>query len=249
MQKYKSLGQMLKKQDFEYLFDDLNKMLGTDEFKSLIKKDKDSNISELDELLFNIPSFCLDKEKKLIPKSSDVLKFCLDNGANPMAYMKNGENTFLRLCGTKDSTLLDLLISTSPDIDMNVTDGRCNSALFYAVQNEAVDNIKKLVTEYGFDVNHKNIISEEQTVLHYACGHILENSIKTLLELGADLSIKDSCGRTPHDMMGFINDPDVREEYSDEPDTLKKWDEVYASTSKLTNEKLSSQQRRLKKQY
>lgn len=249
MQKYKSLGQMLKKKDFAYLLNDMKNMIGTAEFEKLKTKTTENPISELDELLFNIPNYCLNENGMLNSTSIDVLKFCIDNGANPNAYMKNGENTFLKCCGIKDSSLLRALLNSGVEVVTNHTDGRCNDALFYAVMNESIDNIDLLVTELGFDVNKKNIISEEQTVLHYACGHTLIDSINKLVELKADLYVKDSAGRTPKDMMQFINDEDIREEYSDEPETLNKWDKALELVEKLYVETPSNTTRKLKRQY
>ena len=101
----------------------------------------------------------------------------------------------------------------------------------------------------GFNPNEKNIINEEQTSLHYACGQAIKPSIDKLIELGADLSLRDSAGRTHFDMMAFIKDEEVREEYSDEPEMLAKWDEAYDSVSKKVVNLEKKTVRHLRKQY
>lgn len=250
MQKYKSLGQMLKKKDFSYLLNDLNNMVGTQEFNDLKRITNENAISELDELLFNIPNYCCNEEGKIIPESLDVIDFCIKNGANPNSYMHNGENFFLRACAMKSDEVLKFIAKKEYPINYAHTDGRCNNALYYAVMADSVKNIDHLVNNLGFNPNEKNIISEEQTVLHYACGHALINSMNTLIELGADIQIKDSSGRTPYDMMAFIKDEIVREEYSDEPETLEKWDKAHnIATEIYKKEVLAPKSRRLKKQY
>ncbi len=247
---YKSLGQMLKNGDFEALLNDLQAMQKTDEFKNFIKTTEKKPISEFDDLLFYFPQYSCktteDEEGKLIltnelqPRAIEFLEFCLKNGANPNAYMKNGENAFLKSCEIKNTDVLDYLLN-NPYVSVNIKhgDGMGNNALFYATMSEATEVIEYLVKKCDFDINHKNFLSNNETCLHYACGHGKEKSFDKLIELGASPILTDSYGYKPVEMIMAGYDEETIEEFdlNDPEDVaeLKKWKEFYEKVSTITN--------------
>lgn len=248
---YKSLGQMLKNGDFEALLNDLQEMQKTDDFKNFIKTTEKNPISEFDDLLFYFPQYsCKPKEdvegnitytNELQPRALEFLEFCLKNGANPNAYMRNGENAFLKACEINNIQILDNLIN-NPYVNINIKhgDGMGNNALFYATMAEATDVIEYLVKKCDFDVNHKNFLSNNETCLHYACGHGKEKSFDKLLELGASPVITDSYGYKPFEMIMAGYDEETIEEFDvndpEDASELQKWKVFYDRALKITEQ-------------
>lgn len=245
---YKSLGQMLKAGDFDALLDDLHKMKNSGELKNFNKKNSQKPISEFDDLLFYFPQYAVkytevveNDEKKMVmtselqPRAMEFLKFCLENGANPNAYMKNGENTYLKSCEIPNTEVLDYLINNPyTKADLAHTDGMGNTGLFYATMAESTQVMEYLVKTCGINVNDKNFLSNDETVLHYACGHAKEKSIDKLMELGANPTIKDSYGYQPFETMLPAYDEETIEEFSDEPEELAKWLKLYEKVVTIT---------------
>ena len=252
---YKRLGQMLKNKDFEALLNDLQNMQKTDEFKNFTKKTEKNPISEFDDLLFYFPQYSCKRQEnaegekiltnELHPRAMEFLEFCLKNGANPNAYMRNGENAFLKSCEIKNTEVLEYLLN-NPYVEVNKKhgDGMGNNALFYATMAEATEVIEYLVTKCDFDINHKNFLSNNETCLHYACGHGKEKSFEKLIELGASPLILDSYGCKPVEMIMAGYDEETIEEFdqNDPEDVveLKKWktfyDKVLVVTEKYSQE-------------
>lgn len=251
---YKSTGQMLKASDFDALIHDFAVMKEKGDFKAFANGTSKNPISELDDLLFNLPQFAIKYEevpdpegepgdtKKVItnelhPRALEFVALCLENGANPNARMKNGENAYLKSCEIPNAEILDLLINNNrTPADLTHSDGMGNNGLFYATMAESVEVLEYLVKQAKLDINEKNFFSDDQTVFHYACGHGKEKSIDKLMELGANPTLKDAYGNLPMDMMLIACDEETREEYEDDPKELLKWDTLYAKVAKITED-------------
>jgi ankyrin repeat protein len=247
---YKSTGAMLKAGDFEALLEDLQQKKDSGDLSNFNKRTSQKPISEFDDLLFFLPQYAVkyaeveeNGDKKMVmtselqPGALEALKFCLENGANPNAYMKNGENTYLKACEIPTSEILDYLINNPYNkVDLNHTDGMGNTGLFYATMAESTQVMEYLVKTVGFDVNAKNFLSDDQTVLHYACGHGKEKSIDKLMELGANPTIKSAYGYIPHELMLPAYDEETIEEMADEPEELAKWALLYDKVVKITED-------------
>lgn len=257
---YKSLGQMLKAGDFETLNNDLIKMKEAGELKDLQKTTSSNPISEFDDLLFFFPQYAVKKEKnekgeeiqgtELLPGAMDFLKFALSNGANPNAYMKNGENTFLKSCELQNTEILNYLIKNDfCPANVNHQDGMCNDALFYATMAQATNALEYLVREVGMDINRKNFLDNNRSALFYACGYGLEKSIDKLLELGADPTLKDMYNYQPYEMMLPAYDEEAREEFAEEPEELAMWDNLYQKMIKITQEHAQKKKASLKTKF
>lgn len=257
---YKSTGQMLKAQDFEALLADLNETKARDNLRDFAKRTTQKPISEFDDLLFFFPRYALKTEvnaeketvmtKELQPLAMEVLNFCLENGANPNAYMKDGENAYLEACKLPSTEILDHLINNKwTPVDLTHSDGRNGNGLFYAVMAEATDVIEYLVKNCNFNVDEKNFLSNNQTVLHFACGHAKEKSFDKLMELGANPTIKDFNGYQPFEMMLPAYDPDTIEEMADEPEELQKWAILYEKVTAQTEDYRSKNKPKLKTKF
>lgn len=245
---YKSIGQMLKKSDFTALNEELDEMVKNESIKNFSKTTKENPISELDDLIFYYPKYCLDKNNNILEGAEEFLNKALSLGANPNAYMKNGENMVLKACESPNVKVLENLINNQHiKIDLTHTDGMGNNCLFYAVMSENTTIIEYLVKNCNFNINEKNFLSNDQTVLHYACGHGKEKSIEKLIELGGDLTIKDHFGYQPYEMMIIGYDEETQEEYEDEPETVEKWKSLYEKYKNLTEVKIQEAPKKMKK--
>ena len=255
---YKSLGQMLKAGDFDTLLEDLKKMLESGELKNFNKRTIDNPISEFDELLFHFPKYAcktvqledgtIESTNELLPRSMEFLEFALKNDANPEAYMKNGENCYLKACEAKNSSIVQYLIENPyKKVDINYADGMGNDGLFYATMAESTEVIELLVKKYGFNPSKQNFLSNNESYLHFACGHGKEKSFDKLIELGADPTVLDNYGYKPYEMIlaGYdeetikefdLNDPvDVKE--------LKKWKDFYQKAKAITENYIANKKK------
>lgn len=248
---YKSTGQMLKASDFDALIQDFSVMKEKGQFKAFATGTSKNPISELDDLLFNIPQYAIKYEevpdpegepgdtKKVItnelhPRALEFVLLCLENGANPNARMKNGENAYLKACEIPNTEILDCFINNKyTPADLTHADGMCNNGLHYSTMAEALEVLEYLVKKCNFNINEKNFFSDDQTVFHYACGHGKEKSIDKLIELGANPTLKDAYGNSPLEMMLIAYDEETREEYEDDPKEILKWDTLYEKVSKI----------------
>ncbi len=255
---------MLKAGDFEALLDDLNQMLSSGELKNFSKTSPQNPISEFDDLLFYFPQYAcktIKKEdgsveltKELHPKAMEFLEFALKNGANPKAYMKNGENCFLKACEIPNTSILEYLIDNKYNkIDLTHTDGMGNNGLYYATLAEATDVMEMLVNRFGFDINHKNFLSNNETCLHYACGHMKEKSVDKLLDLGADPTTLDNYGMKPYEMILAAYDEDVIDEYDqndpEDMQELQKSKELYNKMEEITKVYAANKKSKLKTKF
>lgn len=260
---YKSLGAMLKAGDFEALLNDLHEMQEKGEFKKFAQTSSNNPISELDDLLFFFPQYCCKTENKgdtliktdeLQPRAMEFLEFCLKNGGNPNAYMKNGENCFLKACELDNLEVLIYLINNKYNkVDLKHTDGMGNNGLFYATLAEKTKMIEFLVNDLGFDINHKNFLSNNESCLHYACGHLKEKSVDCLLKLGADPTLTDNYGMKPYEMILAAYDEEVIEEYDqndpEDMEELKKCKDLYEKVKVLTNNFAAVKKSKLKVKF
>ncbi len=261
---YKSTGAMLKAGDFEALIKDLQEMKENGTFKDFSKRTEQDPISQLDDLLFFFPQYSVKYEKdqsgemkmtkEVLPGALEALDFMLKNGADPNAYMKNGENTYLKACELPTPEILKALINNPHQpIDLTHRDGLGNNAIFYAVMAEATDTLDYLVKECGQNVNAKNFLSNDQTVLHYACGHGKEKSFDKLIELNANPTSKDLYGCEPFEMILPAYDEETIDEYNlNDPEDvaeLAKWKKFYDKVVIITEDYRSKNKPKLKTKF
>lgn len=255
---YKSLGASMKAGDFEAFIEDLTKMVETGDVKKFTLRTNDKPHSELDEILFAMPNFAIKTVKNPItdereftgeayPKAIEAFELLLKNGANPNAYMVNGENAFLIACQTNNIDILKVLIENKyTPADITRGDGQTKDGLFYATIGNADKSIEYLVNEQNFDLNKKHFMLLNQTPIFYATGLGKEKSFDKLVELGADLTNKDMNGYLPYECMLPAYDKDTLEEneYSDEE--LEFWKNFYLKgkdiTEKQSAEKIKTRQ-------
>jgi len=255
---YKSLGASMKAGDFEAFIEDLNKMAETGDLKKFTLRTNDRPHSELDQILFAIPNFAIKSEKnpitdekeftgEALPRAIEAVELVLKHGANPNAYMVNGENAFLIACQTNNIDILKVLIENKyTPADITQGDGQTKNGLFFATIGNADKSIEYLVNEQGFDVNKKHFMLLNQTPIFYATGLGKEKSFDKLVELGADLTFKDMNGYLPYECMLPAYDKETLEENEYSEEELEFWKGFYikgkAITEKQTSEKVKTRQ-------
>lgn len=81
-----------------------------------------------------------------------IMKYLLDNGADPYIKDNDGWNTFLWACGTGNVDVIKMLIQADPDI-VNSTRIYDANGLHVAASNNNTDVFEYLVRDLGFDIN------------------------------------------------------------------------------------------------
>lgn len=243
---YKSLGASMKAGDFEAFIEDFNKMVETGEIKKFMVRNSDRPYSEIDEILFAMPNYAVKKQLneitqeqefsgEILPKALEAMELLLKNGANPKAYMVNGENAFLMACQTNNVDMLKLLIENKyTQADINQGDGQTKNGLFYATISNADKSIEYLVNEQGMDINKKHFMILNQTPIFYAAGLGKEKSFDKLVELGADLTFKDMNGYLPYECMLPAYDEETLEENEYSEEELVFWKAFYQKGKDIT---------------
>lgn len=220
---YKSLGQMVKKGDFSKLLEELNEVTKDEKhLKTLLNKD--NGPSELEGLLYFIPQYCLDENKKLKENVLASVEKIIELGGDSNAIFKSGITPFMQACQFANKEYVEHYYNISK-VDCNKGDGRGARPLYYAMMGENLDVLDYLVKDLGVNVNQKMILLDGKTVFHSACMEMKENSILKLMELGSRPDIYDDTENLPCELI-----PDFDDELYDESE---KNQEYYEKCDKI----------------
>lgn len=109
-----------------------------------------------------------------------IMKYLLDNGADPYIKDNDGWNTFLWACGTGNVDVIKMLVQSNPDLvdTKNIYDA---NGLHMAALNNNIEVFEYLVNDLGIDINSTD--EDGDGVLYYADE---DESIEKLKELGAE---------------------------------------------------------------
>ncbi|MEI0606439.1 ankyrin repeat domain-containing protein [Brachyspira pulli] len=109
-----------------------------------------------------------------------IMKYLLDNGADPYIKDDDGWNTFLWACGTGNVDVIKMLVQSNPDLvdTQNIYDA---NGLHMAALNNNVEVFEYLVKDLGIDINSTD--EDGDGVLYYADE---DEAIEKLKELGAE---------------------------------------------------------------
>ena len=81
-----------------------------------------------------------------------IMKYLLDNGADPHIKYNNGLNSFLWACGVGNIDVIKMLVQADPDL-VNSKNMYGDNGLYIAVLNENVEVFEYLVNDLGIDIN------------------------------------------------------------------------------------------------
>lgn len=223
--KYKSLGEMVKKGDFLNLYNELIE-IEKDEKRLKELLNKANGTSELEGLLYFIPQYCLNEDKKLKEKVLESVDKIISLGANPNAIFKSGITPFMQACEYANKEYVEHFYNVAK-VDCNQGDGRGARPLYYAMMGENIEILDYLVKDLELNVNQKMILLDGKTVFHSACMEMKEKSIFKLMELGARPDMYDDTENLPCQLI-----PNFDEEIYDDSD---KDNEYYDKCDKVFN--------------
>ena len=124
--------------------------------------------------------------------SKDILQALIDHGAHTDARRKDGTNALLRACRIGQSESVRFLLEAGADVSITKPDG--NTCLHVAVQGYCCKWTLKQIIEQGMNVNILN--KRGKTALILACESAQADSVKLLLEKGADPNLYGAIGYT-----------------------------------------------------
>ncbi|MEI0446434.1 ankyrin repeat domain-containing protein, partial [Brachyspira intermedia] len=94
-----------------------------------------------------------------------IMKYLLDNGADPYIKNENGRNSFLWACGVGNVDVIKMLVEFDSDL-VDSQDRFDANGLHIAARNDNVEVFEYLVKDLSIDVNSTNEYGEK--VLDYA---------------------------------------------------------------------------------
>ena len=115
----------------------------------------------------------------------DTLLALIDHGAHIDAKTKDGETALLYACEKGQSESVTSLLDAGADVNFAKPDG--NTSLHFAVSGRCSNEVLQKILHHGVDVNAVN--RHNDTALVLACGSGQEESVKLLLDNGADPNI------------------------------------------------------------
>lgn len=259
---YPSLGHAMAKHDFKYIFEELNQWIEKDnsDYKGLFQQ-MNTNYGDvgigmvIDSLLYAVPKYAVDeKTNELYPMVKEVVELFISIGAEPtMTYYKTmyGEhvsNVVLESAKLKNAELLKFMYEKSFwDDSKDVETESGLDPLQFATTGDSAACIEYLIKEQNFDVNKRYFFSNDATPIFFAVGRKCENAFDKLIELGANIKLKDHDGSS---VIGYLATESIQFEeiYEKSPDKKaeliefsKKVLEVYDNT--LDKEKIKKVRR------
>ena len=124
--------------------------------------------------------------------SKDTLHVLIDYGAHIDATRKDGTNALLRACTTGQSDSVMFLLEAGAGVSITKPNG--DTCLHTAVKGKCCKEALQKIIEQGINVNTLN--NRGETPLFHACLSAQGESVKLLLEKGADPNITYADGYT-----------------------------------------------------
>ena len=124
--------------------------------------------------------------------SKDILQALIIHGAQISAKRKDGTNALLRACTTGQSESVQFLLEAGADVNIASPNG--NTCLHEAVYGYCSGKTLQAIIQYGLNAN--TLSKTSKTALIVACYKTQAESVKFLLQNGADPNISDANGYT-----------------------------------------------------
>ncbi len=109
-----------------------------------------------------------------------IMKYLLDNGADPHIEDDNGLNSFLWACGVGNVDVIKMIVEADPDLVNSLIHSR--NGLHTAILYNNVEVFEYLVNDLGIDINSTD--EDDNGVLYYAANE--DEALEKLRELGAE---------------------------------------------------------------
>jgi len=119
-----------------------------------------------------------------------VAAILVENGANVNAKSEQGKTALHVAAAKKSAPMVRLLLEH--EVDVNERDQEGNTALAVTLWDESL-TLKVLDCGVNIDAQNTNL----ETALHWAAYYGNKNTVRLLLNYGADRNLKDKRGRTP----------------------------------------------------
>ena len=119
--------------------------------------------------------------------STEVIQKILDHGAHVNAVNKDGATPLLLACSTAQTEAVKLLLGAMADPNIAYADG--DTSLHTAIAGDCSKETIQEIIDHGADVNAMN--KRGRTALLLGCFYRQMDSVKVLLETGADPTIVD----------------------------------------------------------
>ena len=189
----------------------------------------------------------------------ETFELLLSLGANPNTPIKNGITPFIFACSVNNKELAQKMIENPYEeyilhsheyiplkADIQIADSKGNGPLYYATMNGALDTLEYLVKDLGMDINTKNFLETDRTLLHIVCSNmpifsrldqdgfawefigmdaieLNKEILDKLLDLGADITLEDANNDHPFDLIPTFEPEDT--DYDEKE--VAKLDEIY----------------------
>ena len=122
--------------------------------------------------------------------SAECAQKVIDHGAHVNAANKDGATPFLIACSKAQAELVKLLLKAKADPNITDTDG--DTSLHAAIAADCSEEIIQEIIDHGAEINAVN--KRGRTALLLSCFYRQMDSVKVLLEVGADPTISDEEG-------------------------------------------------------
>ena len=152
--------------------------------KKLINKENiNTGITIKDEVSILDRSYEINEETPIIlavlNKNKDMIRYLLDNGADPSIYDGRERNAFLWACGAGDVEIIQMLVEHDPNL-VNSRTGNNANGIIIAADFRNIDVFEYLVKDLGLDVNHMDDLGVTALLLSRK-----KEAKEKLIELGA----------------------------------------------------------------
>ena len=136
---------------------------------------------------------------------TEMLKLLLQAGAKTSVIDEEGHTPLTIAVKMNKKDCVRELLNHGADVNYKRKSDGLTPLMFAACYSD--DCLKELLKHHSISESLNLSDHEKRTALHYAAAEAAKERVKMLLEAGASVSIKDSSGNTPRDVIGYQVNP------------------------------------------